>query len=280
MKTTNKKLGLAGTLIAAGAGLMGCTSTAPQLTQINPTVQAVREYDNVKDNVDIGYRLAADKAAAEAKNQNTKRLNAQREQDLQPIKDAVNARDKFLRNKSEFDILCESPIFVATGTAVPSSIPSRQSLLVPQKDSANNFYVSADQRIDREDVPMAYGVGIRHQKRSKYIDFNADSMSNTVTNPSSNLTANKTGYNLAGGICTELGACTARMGLGYTFQATDIYGQNGISTIDETRTDHFPYVEAGLQIGRKKFVDVKVRQGLGGDNRNSSGVTLSIGIRK
>lgn len=288
MRIPNKKLGFAGALTLVSTAL-GCNSTVPQPV-VDPTYQAISQYDQVKNDVDFQFRMAANKAAEDAKNENTRRLVDQREKDLQPLRDAVASRDNFLKNKAAFDKLCENPIFVSPN-ANASSIPSRNSLLVqnaqaqPQQpidksNSSTEFYALAKQRLDSEDVPLAYGGGLRHSKGNKYVGFEIDSMSNTVSDLNSNLTANKTGYNLVGGLCSEIGACALRAGLGYTFQATDIYGQNGISTIDDTRTDHFPYAEAGLRLGKKTFLEVKVRQGLGGDNRNASGVTVCIGGRK
>lgn len=155
-----QKLGLAGALVASGISFIGCNSTVPQQT-VDPTAQIISEYDQVIQNVIADQNISINEIAEKAKDENTKKLNDQKEKDIQVINEAVKLREDFLKKKAEFDKLCENAIFTSANIN-STSIPSRNSLLVQNSQSQQpvdktkeegaslQAYLSSEERTDRD----------------------------------------------------------------------------------------------------------------------------------
>jgi hypothetical protein len=242
-----KKLGLAGTLVAGGVSLAGCKTTIPE--QTNPANDIVKQYNQVMTNVIYDQNKKIYEIGESAKEGNTKRLNAQREEDIKPIGEAVKLREEFLKKKAEFDKLCNNVIFNSVATN-SSSTPSRNSLLVPNQTTTKKenttvqAYLSSEERTDRDDYHFC-GGGIEITKDSDrklrgYAGLSTGNLYKETVSPTVFTTSQGNNLEFYGGMAgniLKIGKFEINLGLGGKFRFEEKTIRTSDSSGDNTSKD-------------------------------------------
>jgi len=278
----HKKMGLAKKLLVGAVALIGigCSSTkVEQARQYNPEERRMREdiatiATEEQTGIKESYNDAGRKAGVQAIQSGEAAKTAIKAETTRATDSRTKAEkiyDGIVGAKTSIDMVTPTPMPVRQ----PRSVPQTQK---PKKDSRFEAYLLGKQRIDGEDVKEAIGLGLAIKNKGKYLSLEADVLENNQVTADSNLTLKSEAFTLAGGWYAQKGPITLNFGGGIRYEQNSIVGPYGLSNADDSFDEVRPFVQAGLQIGKKNFLRAQVEQYIGaGNHKKTQGASLNLG---